>query len=42
MDGSLYINNHAIDFSKLAAGIYVVTLTYTDKIVSEKIIKHNP
>jgi hypothetical protein len=42
MDGSLYINNHAIDFSKLAAGIYVVTLTYTDRIVSEKIIKHNP
>ena len=42
MDGSLYINNYAIDFSKLAAGIYVVTLNYTDRIVSEKIIKHNP
>lgn len=42
MDSSLYVNNHTVDFSKLAAGIYVITLTYADRIVSEKIIKHNP
>lgn len=42
METSLNVNNHTLDFSKLAAGIYVVTLTYADRIVSEKIIKHNP
>lgn len=39
---SLNYNTQTLDFSKLASGVYIVTMTYTNKIVSEKILKLNP